>query len=1728
MADGATLRETWSKAFNDAQNQLRALLTSASSKDWKRLSLSQREGSLPQADAKGKGKIPLPPLVTSKDVIIHRKSSKFGDVSRIVLDIPVEPELARIDVWKNVLTTPELRKEFDPAVESCELVEMFDPDTRILKTKFTLGWPANPRDAITISRAFNDSTTLITISTSLPRSRQEPAYLRPSPPYVRSHIHLFAWCIQIPSSAESQPVQFSSSSQGDVPTKRSASKIRVTCFWQHDLRANWTLGSPALSQQLPALMLGLISSVRKRGRRIPVINGYGLGIVIDRVTFENARELMTVEYSVHAEGDDSTNTQPPLHGLDELQALREQKRLERSVEFVLPATQGWDVQISTRGSSSAISGLPWNALASRDRDYATSQDTILCVKHTAPPDRHSVLKVKAHIELVGTAGLRLNGHPHSIVATESRDPRSFTLSQQLRDDSATVTNLSFHSGSSPSVQSSSSTPVPPPLQRTNTDRATVVDKTILSSVRRNYIYFSSLLQEPEAKWKRNTEARGVTVTQLDSIDPTLIVFRAEAVFVGVGLWDLYSTIANPSTRGQWDKLHESAKLVDDVNELTQVWHYKSKPAWPVTARDAVLLRTVYKSPTTIHVFSSSVSDPHLISNFPRPDPAYIRTQVDLQGWAIEVLSPTTTSLTLLEQSDPRGWSNKSSIPQQMITYVAGIGEYAIKSGGPPIVTRLAGAKATDMTYDHEKGLFRLEYVTSSLRGSVPAPADPQHSASTATMPRANASQNIECQLRCDLDTWALSLELVVDPPPQSVTCLKRHRLSSGGGVWLTVTHDTETVGADRLLIIARKATSGTAKEKGTVTVNGARIQVDLEELPEAEQKQLLKKKRVKPVRVPLDQPPVLRKIRTRTQEWEDGEESQSGVDTPVGSLVAPLPAAKNPFTTIAPITSLWSLAVGQANKASKETIAAISPATVSDNLPLSPTKHGMQYALDALAYLRTYHARSHFDGWALVSDKGFPIYRKSQSRISGAMPIYRGAKVIEGVTAEDVAGAVMSFDSRKMWDDKFESGTVLQAFTGAAQTSFITTTGGFPFRGRGFLVASVMAKLGQPSTTNATKASSNQHDQSYASTIFCASASFHPDSIPSFSPSKYNPHTLPIGRIYIDGWILETLDPYATTEHYMIPSTRCTRLVSVDYSGSIPSVYNTMINAALPRYVEAVEKHLKSISPTPFMRFPSPGFIISSDESDEDPTSSSDAVLFWVLDNADSERGLISHEHAWHSRSFRARSFLKTDGKAYAPARSPTITATPRRSRIVNPRIVESTSMTSPGRPGRTESFSSSQSAAEFVRHRRVSSASNAETSPVRRMPGARIPSGIVPGDSQQPQSAEDYLVGEVIVDSLMYQGGYEVQLLSVCKSASRETLSSMAPLDQIVGSALPFVTSIYTLPSNPLHSSDPSTERPPRHLIRITLPTSVYHSLPIDSPLTGETRAPPEWPEWLTILEKEGAVVDISIKAHSESGSDAKQSVGAWINGVEIPVHGEQDSLNLVGRSALEGKSPMEASALLRSIGAMPDQEPLPKALIIPISSNGTLQDQLARAELPDPSPNATPNGNGSEQILLEKPTSSSESLEKSVPSVPSRTGTTTTLFDFFSSYQNPLSRLTSGSTPSSALQPPSTQINTPSPSSQSQPSHSSSPSPDGSTATITTFANRRYPLATVVIVALIAFLVGSLLRSLLSPAEFVVHVTSSDEAYHAEGWREIKRLVEIKYLVGGWDFVVAVVRRH
>ena len=115
-------------AFEEAQTTFRGLLTGGST-GWRRVHVA----------ANGEG--PSSPSTSSRneDIHIHRK----GDVYRAMLDVPLaENDDLTVEQWRAILTTPEVRKEWDATVESNELLEMFDSETRIVKTKFVAGWPA--------------------------------------------------------------------------------------------------------------------------------------------------------------------------------------------------------------------------------------------------------------------------------------------------------------------------------------------------------------------------------------------------------------------------------------------------------------------------------------------------------------------------------------------------------------------------------------------------------------------------------------------------------------------------------------------------------------------------------------------------------------------------------------------------------------------------------------------------------------------------------------------------------------------------------------------------------------------------------------------------------------------------------------------------------------------------------------------------------------------------------------------------------------------------------------------------------------------------------------------------------------------------------------------------------------------------------------------------------------------------------------------------------------------------------------------------------------------------------------------------------------------------------------------------------------------------------------------------------------------------------------------------
>lgn len=199
-----------------------------------------------------------------------------------------------------------------------------------------------------------------------------------------------------------------------------------------------------------------------------------------------------------------------VHDIDELQTLREQRQLQRSLKMILPTSDGWDIRVSTRASSDAVSQLPWATSAWNMQ----GDKVIFQISHVPLPDDHSILRVKTVFEFSGVLkGIRLNGITHAIEDGLDHELKSSFVSNQLFQDTSSVANLSIgtHGTSVSSVQSEvseKSSLDKPPLMRTDSGASIAVrgpafDKSILARVRRNYIYFSSLLQEPEAKWKHS-------------------------------------------------------------------------------------------------------------------------------------------------------------------------------------------------------------------------------------------------------------------------------------------------------------------------------------------------------------------------------------------------------------------------------------------------------------------------------------------------------------------------------------------------------------------------------------------------------------------------------------------------------------------------------------------------------------------------------------------------------------------------------------------------------------------------------------------------------------------------------------------------------------------------------------------------------------------------------------------------------------------------------------------------------------------------------------------------------------------------------------------------------------------------------------------------------------------------------------------------------------------------
>jgi hypothetical protein len=285
---------------------------------------------------------------------------------------------------------------------------------------------------------------------------------------------VLAWCIQFPPSS---PVISPITPSKSKPAPR---RIRIILFHSHDLKLTWPLSSsnnPAI--QVSNIIQSLLQTVREKGSRIPVISTYGLGVGLEYISWDVGREVLSVEYSVHAEGDGDASAQ--VSNLDDLQVLKERRRLQRAVEYRLPQSVGWDITVSLRSlipptlkstAAGSKSGLdePWSVHLGRLTSLPSSP-LILTIFHSLPKrtalNPSDYQRIAVSIEVVAPQlGIRINGHSQNIDAISLLDPSSLGKMKAKEDKEKQLTDMASFDLSirNPETESSSistgSTPVP--------------------------------------------------------------------------------------------------------------------------------------------------------------------------------------------------------------------------------------------------------------------------------------------------------------------------------------------------------------------------------------------------------------------------------------------------------------------------------------------------------------------------------------------------------------------------------------------------------------------------------------------------------------------------------------------------------------------------------------------------------------------------------------------------------------------------------------------------------------------------------------------------------------------------------------------------------------------------------------------------------------------------------------------------------------------------------------------------------------------------------------------------------------------------------------------------------------------------------------------------------------------------------------------------------------------
>ncbi|CAG8769153.1 12017_t:CDS:2, partial [Cetraspora pellucida] len=207
-----------------------------------------------------------------------------------------------------------------------------------------------------------------------------------------------------------------------------------------------------------------------------------------------------------------------------------------------------------------------------------------------------------------------------------------------------------------------------------------------------------------------------------------------------------------------------------------------------------------------------------------------------------------------------------------------------------------------------------------------------------------------------------------------------------------------------------------------------------------------------------------------------------------------------------------------------------------------------QKALELLKLLA-----DNWDGWGLYAEsKGVKIYQKDNGK---PMPYLRGdATIYGGFHPADILSYINNLDARKLWDDRYEDGSIIERYSLDGVIIKMSMKGTFPFSGRDFIIIGITER--DPVT----------------GTIWVASTSIVDPRVPE--NKKYVR-----GNLIVAGWVLRP-----NFDGEKIVSVDITYIVDIDLKiTSIPQSILNMMSTQTPLCIAKINDSLQKIGFPPYI-----------------------------------------------------------------------------------------------------------------------------------------------------------------------------------------------------------------------------------------------------------------------------------------------------------------------------------------------------------------------------------------------------------------------------------------------------------------------------------------------------------------------------------------------------------------